>query len=316
MKLAIIYDPECPKLRPEAYSQSYRDMFLALISRFESAQEITSDCSAVDIEADVIIFYDIHSSHHIKIDGIRNHSALKYEYFNDPHQESMRGIYKCGTHFDKLDAKRRCQRALSRGVNFIICPYTNGYYRYLHPHLEDGMFVWFPIAPKSRVRHIPLSDRKSDVLLSGHLWQGEYGFRPYHFRRWVSKQSYVANAQHVVKDENAPAGENYQRSLQDYAGALALSDSFIVPKYSEIPLVGCVSFAQYQPDYEKMGFKDNESCIYVTKSNIENKINDFKQDVTAYQPIADAGRKLMEDNWTSDHFADYIYKHSVKHGYN
>jgi len=54
MKLALIYDPNDPKLSPEAYSWTYRDMFLALTDAFESVQYVTGDGSAADIDADAV----------------------------------------------------------------------------------------------------------------------------------------------------------------------------------------------------------------------------------------------------------------------
>ena len=314
MKLTIVYDPKCPKLTPEAYSQSYRDMFLALCDRFET-NHITTDCSSEDIDADVIVFFDIHSSHHIKIDGIENHKAVKYEYFNDPWQGEFKGKYNDGTVVYKLGSKERSKRALLRGINYIICPYTNLYYRFIDIHLPDDMLVWFPIAPdikRFKSRMTILSDRIPSVLLNGHTWPGVSGFKPYNFRRWAYKSDICEAVEHGITG-SAVVGETYPEYLSRYAGSAAFCDTHICPKYSEIPLAGCVCFAQYQYDYEKMGFKDGESCFYVTKKNFKDTINAFKHDVTQYQSVADAGRKLVENNWTSKHFADFIYNHAMEH---
>jgi hypothetical protein len=113
-----------------------------------------------------------------------------------------------------------------------------------------------------------------------------------------------------MANPSVPRGLDYPNLLIRYAGALALCDTHAPPKYVEIPMSGCVCFAQYQKDYERMGFKDLESCIYVTKENFKDVINDFKNNVEDYQCIADAGRKLIEENWTADKFADFIYNHA------
>lgn len=312
MKLAIIYDPKCPKLTPEAYSQTYRDMFMSLTDRFGDVQKITNGCSYKDIEADIIIFFDIHSSHHIEIEDIDKHRAVKYEYFNDPWQKEFMGEYKGGIKIHKLSSKQRAERATKRGVSYIICPYENLFYRFIASYCEIEL-LWFPIAPdkergnkKSR-----LADRKAEVLLNGHLWEGENGFHPYNFRRWAYGQRDITRVPHAIVDSKTPSGVMYPNFLSQYAGSLALCDTHICPKYSEMPLAGCVTFAQYQHDYERMGFKDGESCIYVTKANLHKKINDFKNDTKGYQHIADAGRKLIEENWTSAHFAERIYNHAA-----
>jgi hypothetical protein len=63
MRLAVIYDPQCPKLTERSYSATYADMMFAVWERFTPyVQTITDSCSAKDIDADVILIYDIHSS--------------------------------------------------------------------------------------------------------------------------------------------------------------------------------------------------------------------------------------------------------------
>jgi hypothetical protein len=317
MKLALIYDPECPKLSPKAYSHTYRDMFLALIERFGEVQHISSDCGGSDIDADVIIFYDIHSSHHIEIEGIEKHPAIKYEYFNDPHQPEFSGVYPSGLRVHKLSAEQRTKRALLRGVNYIICPYPSGYYKSIAPHLgnrADDMFVWFPVAPRQRkIDRLPLVGRKHLVLGNGHLWHGHEGFRPYEFRNWAYRRKCVTFVPHTLHENSIPKGNSYQTFLGVFAGALALSEAYPVPKYFEIPLAGCLSFVQDNPDFPPLGMKDGEHCIMVTEKNFDSAVNDFKNNVKDYQCIADAGRKLIEDNWTADKFADFIYQHALEH---
>lgn len=311
MRLAIIYDPECPKLKPDAYSQTYRDMFLSLIDRFDSVQEITNGCHSNDIDSDCIVFFDIHSSQEIEIEGIEKHKAIKYEYFNDPWQVGFKGTYQTGKKVIKLGNEERSIRANKRGIQYIICPYENLYYRYIDPYFE-GKLVWFPIAPdyKRCRRNGVLRERKQEVLLNGHVWPGTNGFHPYAFRRWAYSQNGTIRTPHNVYDKKTPAGIEYPDFLASYAGSMAICDTHICPKYSEIPLAGCVTFAQYQYDYEKMGFKDGESCLYVTKGNYQKTIRDFNNaDVEEYQRLADRGRELIENNWTASHFANHIYKH-------
>ena len=207
MKIALVYNPKCPKLTPDAYSQTYRDMFLSLIDRFDSVQEITSDCNSNDIDGDCIVFFDIHSSHEITIEGIEKHKAVKYEYFNDPWQEDYWGEYRNGHKVHKLGAVQRSVRANKRGVQFVICPYEESYYRYIDQHFE-GELLWFPIAPDAERcnKETALRARKHEVLLNGHTWSGQAGFHPYAFRRWAYKQNGTTKVPHYVFDNTTPAG--------------------------------------------------------------------------------------------------------------
>jgi len=311
MKAAIVYNKDDHKLKASAYSWSYRSMFLALAERLDAAP-INSDCSAQDIGADVIIFFDPHSSHHINIDGIASHRAVKMEFFNDPHQEDFYGKYADGTPVIKLGAEKRVRRALDRGIEYIISPYKGGYYRYIAPFLgkdDDKMLLHFPISPSPDnfiKGEIPIAERKGEILANGCTWSGHYPC--YIFRNWAFKQNGVTYVEHCHRDKSTPGGGNYGDLLAEYAGALALMEFYPVPKYFEIPMAGCVCFAQYHKEYEELGFRDGENCFYVDKNNFKERIDSLKANPASYQHVADAGRKLVLRKYTARHFASYIYK--------
>ncbi len=310
MKLAVIFDPDDHKLSPASYSWTYRDMFLALCDAFEDVQYVTGDGSAQDIDADVIVFWDVHSSQAVTLDGIENHPALKYEYFNDPHQRDQDGTYSNGQRFHKLGPKGRCIRARDRGVQYIICPYRDGFAKYIKPHAGDMELLWFPVAPKPRRRvHSLLTDRKAEVLANGHLWGGEDGFRPYEFRRWAFQQKCVTVSGHAL-DGRTPKGYAFQGWLAQYAGALALCDTYIVPKYLEIPLAGCVCVCQMLPEYAEMGFADGVNCVAVNKEDFKQKVYTICRAPETFQVIADAGRQLVESKYTAAHFAATVKEHA------
>ena len=319
MKLAIIYDKNCPKLTNSAYSQTYRDMFIAVIERSEEVQHITESCSARDIEADVILIYDIHSSHHIQIDGLENHKAVKYTYYNDPHQEEFQGKYSSGPKVHKLGAEGRVRRSLLRGVDYIICPYTTGYFKYIAPYLSnpEDMLFWFPPAPSSSrfpLKLRPLSERKHKILGNGALNDGNIG--GYKFRRWAYAQPETFYIKHTIDRPDVPSGINYGKLLCSFSAALALNGLYVVPKYLEIPLAGCVCFAQDQEDYRKMGFKHGINCLLVDGKNFKEETQAFlaNEGDAYYQRTAIEGRKLISNKWTAECFADALYEHAKSKG--
>jgi hypothetical protein len=286
-------------------------MFFALVNRFVNVQHITKPCSAKDIDGDVVIFYDVHSNHHIDIDGIENHKAVKYEYFNDPHQKDFDG-YMGDRHIVKLGAEKRSKRAMERGIDFVICPCYEKYFEYIEPHLENAedKLVWFPVSPKKRVKEdASLMSRTNQVFANGHLWRGEDGFKPYEFRNWAYRQECVSYIPHTIEGKT-PRGANYQSFLSNFTAGLALCDYYVVPKYFEIPLAGCVLIAQDNPDFKLTKFKDEENCIVVNKENFVFRVEEFLNHFHNYQWLADNGRKIVEENYTADRFAEYIYSHA------
>lgn len=330
--LALVYNPKDRKLTEDCYSYCYLHQFRALCEKWPDAVHITESQNVSDLAVDVIIFYDIHSSHQIELEGIRDHSAIKYEYFNDPHQRQIEGFYHDGRKKDgsfilgekciKLNAENRTKRALERGINFIICPFTEPYYNYIAPHLDgqaDSMRVWFPTAPSVEHftdRFVPLTKRKKAILANGSENESkEFVERKgYVTRSWAHRQHYVDFVPHCLDawtgTKCAPKGKDYPNFLSKYASAIAITDDHIVPKYLEIPLAGCLCFASEHDDYKNMGFEDGKNCVFVTKKNFKERVMDFLNHVEDYQEIATAGRKQIEDNWTAKHFADFLYKHA------
>lgn len=312
MKLAIIYNPEDHKLSADSYSQTYKHMLDAIIDcpNWESVQ-IVSPGTEICSDVDVIIIYDIHSSYHAEFPNLSEHRALKYTYFNDPHQEDMKGQYKDGTLVNKLGVKNRINRAMDRGVDFIICPYTDGYNHFLAPYLGNNMHFWFPVAPKMQdFDCISLIDRKQGILGNGHLWEGVDGFKPYKFRNWAYRRDKIDYVKHFLNDDRVPCGNMYLEFLSKWQAGLALTDWYVVPKYLEIPLAGCVCFAQHNEDYNRMGFAHDINYIEVTKNNFDATMSHFVENVEEYQCIANAGKKLVLDNFTSAHFAEALYNHA------
>ncbi len=312
MKLALVYNPHDSKLHPSAYCSVFRGMFDALATRFEETQHVTTDCSADDIEADVIFFFDPHSSHHIKIDGLVRHPALKMEYWNDPHQRETRGVYtSTGFAVHKLGHKQRVYRASRRGVDYIVSPVKYAFYDYFAPHMGldavNRMLLHFPSAPSFTPGDTPLITRRYKVLANGATW-GDRENNGYASRRWAYAQPDVTFVEHTIKKSETLKGTEYGDFLKQYAGALALCGAFPVVKYYEIPLAGCVCFAEYHQEYEELGFKDNETCVFITKNNFHYRVSEFVNKPESYQDIATAGMNLMKGNYTAVHFADFIYK--------
>jgi hypothetical protein len=314
LKLALIIKPNDYKFGGHSYSKTYKDMLSALYGRFGNVKFIGKSQSAKDIDADVIFFFDTHSNHHITIDGIENHPAIKYEYFNDLHQKESLGVYPNRQRFHKLGAKQRTERALSRGIDYIVTPSVWGYNKYIAPHLgseaEDRM-VWFPPVPKKpKVINRPLKDRPYNVTCQGHMWSGRDGFRPYEFRRWAAQQKKVMYVPHFVEDKRMPIRESYIAGLTWFRAAIAACEYYPVAKYFEIPLAGCVLFAQRCEDFERLGFRHGENCVVVNKTNLNKVVDHFLANYEDYQRIADAGKKHVEENWTAECFAEHIYNHA------
>ncbi len=309
MKLAIVYNPLDNKMREDTYSYIYRGMFNAVVEKF-NPEYIIEDCDAQEIDADVIIFWDVNSCHHIKIKGIEKHLALKMEYMSDPYQVEIKGIYqRYNMSVHKLSAEQRIKRVMDRGIKYIISSNKEGYNRWLVPIIGENaekMLMYFPHAPWFEAGYERLSNRYLKILANGSV--SNNGKDGYDFRYWAFQRSNVTIVKHFLSNGTTPMGKDYGDFLKQWAGGLALCDVYPVPKYYEMPMAGCVTFMQYFKECEELGFKDMESCVYVNKDNFDARTKDFVEHPLEYQTIADNGRKLMEENYTANHFAEFLYK--------
>ncbi len=306
IKMAIVYDPLDSKMRDDTYSYMFKGMFEALVEKFKPVH-ITDNCNAKDIDANVIIFWDGNSCHDITIEGIDKHPALKMEYLSDPFQKEVHGAYPQWPDrvIHKLSAEQRIERVLRRGIKYILSSNKVSYFRrFVHllgADRAEKMLTYFPHAPWFEPGTSKLNERKKEVLANGSM-----GHEIYEFRKWAFQRSNVTVVPHFGMNGNGPKGKEYPGYLKTWAGALALCDEFPVPKYYEIPMAGCVAFFQYHEECKEIGFNDYESCVYVNKDNFDERIKDFINDVGSYQMIADRGRKLMENNYTAKHYADFV----------
>lgn len=312
MKLCLVYSEQDNKLHPKAYTSIFKGMFEALKGRFEEVQGITDNCSAHDIEADLIFFFDPHASHHIEIDDLTKHPALKMELWNDVHQDEMKGHFKTtDLPVHKLGRQQRARRSKERGIDHIIVAAKYLFLELFEHEFDDieKKMIYHPHAPMLPAV-TPFAKREHAIVGNGaympNSWRGSYDFRG-----WAFQQPYVKFVPHVLQDDATPQRDDYIKWLSTYAGAFtgALCP---VPKYSEIAAAGCVAFLQYQKEWEEIGFLDHEACVYVRKANFEKEAKAFLANPSDYQEIADRGREIIS-RYSAVAFADMVYQKAKQH---
>lgn len=303
MNVSIIYDKTERKFQPEHYSQTYNIMRSAIInSPFWETQSITEDCDAKDIDGDIILFYDIHSSHHIKIKGIENHPAIKYEYMDDPHQKEQKGTWSNGQKFYKLGASQRIERARKRGVKRIITPYYEGSVKYFDPYLKGIELLWIPMAVDLSFFDFDWqkwNDRNCKLLLTGSLSCGQLSF--YDLRK---KFYLLSKKSEAIKYTNGIYSIDYWKFLTKYKYALGLCELYAVPKYYEIAAAGCIPLLQWNMDACRLGFRHRKNCLFVDLDNIDKTIEELR--IMYNQHIAENAKKLIEENYTIKHFQENL----------
>tara|TARA_Y100000996_G_scaffold415533_1_gene410892 strand:+ start:6832 stop:7812 length:981 start_codon:yes stop_codon:yes gene_type:complete len=97
---------------------------------------------------------------------------------------------------------------------------------------------------------------------------------------------------------------NYSEYLSQYQSAIAATTYYPTQKYWEIPAAGCLTFMEITPtnfgDY--LGFKDNETAIFINEKNYKNKFEAYLSDPenNNWKEIAEAGHDYTIKNLTND----------------
>ena len=146
--------------------------------------------------------------------------------------------------------------------------------------------------------------RRADKILSTGVLSKRQSLWFYHFRTYLSEQSQVL---HVPKKEPY-LGVNYWKLLNQFRAAIACMSFTSVLKYFEIPMCGCLMFAESTKfnQISQLGFKDGINCIFIDKGNWNERFNEFLKDPDniRYKIIADKGRQHVLNNFTNEREVD------------
>ncbi len=139
-------------------------------------------------------------------------------------------------------------------------------------------------------------ERKKPILSSGVL-DTRWWF--YRFRALVSDYPFV---EYVPKKEFL--GVDYWKLLTEYRAAIACMSYTSVLKYFEIPMCGCLMFAEVteKNQIREMGFIDEVNCIYIDNDNYADRFKEYMNTVDdpKWKRIADAGRKLVKNTYNNE----------------
>ena len=95
-----------------------------------------------------------------------------------------------------------------------------------------------------------------------------------------------------------------------YCASITAHSLYPVIKYWESTAAGCLTFMEVTKKNQAdiLGFKDNESAIFIDEKNYENKLSEYISDPsnTKWKEIAENGRNFTMNNLTNDVAADSL----------
>jgi len=97
---------------------------------------------------------------------------------------------------------------------------------------------------------------------------------------------------------------SYPEYLSRYRAAIAATTYFPTQKYWEIPAAGCLTFMEItkKNDSSFLGFKNNETAIFIDEKNYKEKFESFliDPDNSKWKEIATSGRDFVMKNLTNE----------------
>ena len=158
---------------------------------------------------------------------------------------------------------------------------------------------------KSRIGNKLLTPMRNTKNQDGSpKWEnaGFSGWYLYKLRTLCNELSYVHYE--GMKDGKYPFENSFPKYLSQYRAAIAACTVYPVQKYWEMPAAGCLTFMEMteQNDGKHLGFKDNETSIFMNEKNYKNKFEEFLNDPDnkKWQEIASAGREHVISNLTNE----------------
>lgn len=192
------------------------------------------------------------------------------------------------------DYNKRCKEL---GIDLVVSFQSpNCQYEYLDRDIRYERFI-LGIDEETYKCPDNWEDRTSYRILSSGVLDTRHWF--YRFRARVTEHPFVT---YVPKKDFL--GIDYWRLLTSYRAAIACMSYTSVLKYFEIPMCGCLMFAEVTDfnQIQDMGFEDGVNCVYINDVNYKRKFTEYMDSVNdpKWRKLAEAGRQLVLDNYTNE----------------
>ena len=142
--------------------------------------------------------------------------------------------------------------------------------------------------------------RYKDSILSSGVLPGPMSWTWFYHFRWKCAQH--PGVHHIAKKDFL--GVDYWKLLTKYRAAIACMSLTSVLKYFEIPMCGCLMFAEVTKanQIEDLGFKDGVNCVFIDRKTHKKRFEQYLEtpDASVWKEIADAGRELVLRNYTNE----------------
>lgn len=307
IKVAFIFKPSYKFLTGDHFDNTTYFFFMHALKRNPELaityfpEEEKFDIKTLKKDYDIILIPENYFEGTPDLIGIENSDIPVVSRVGDPHDAKRKKKYEFHDKF-KIDYY----------FNFMQ---ENYFYRF-YPKTYRYKTIIFGLEPSLYNINKPFKNRiKNRILNSGALGKTSIKSRManrilnpnrsswyfYKLRTLSNKLSYVDHAREIEKKYHT---NDYQYLLSQYCAAIAATTFYPTIKYWETAASGCLTFMEITKENggEYLGYKDNETAIFINENNYKEKFEEYLNDVNndKWEKIAKNGREYTMTHLNND----------------
>ena len=306
IKVAFVFHKDNYFLSGKHFDNTYYNFFMKALKRNNrlSVQdfktESTFDCSKLKDKVDVILLWE------------NSPFGMPKEISNIQNME-IPIISRTG---DPSRAKESKKLHNKWKIDYYFDFFSESFFHSLYPKEFKYKKIFFGVEESLFKNLKPFNERiKNKILNSGNIGNDKFlskiindirnpKWNNYRCKVLRTKCSKLEFVDYSFTQNHDYVNDRYPLLLEKYQSAIAADSYTPVQKYWEIPAAGCLTFMEItnKNDGEHIGFKDNETAIFIDEKNYEEKFLEYLDDQNnpKWKEIAEAGREFALKNFNND----------------
>ncbi len=306
IKVAFVFHKDNYFLSGKHFDNTYYNFFMKALKRNNrlSVQnfktETTFDCSKLKDKVDVILLWE------------NSPFGMPRELYNIQDLE-IPIISRTG---DPSRAKESKKLHNKWKIDYYFDFFSESFFHSLYPKEFKYKKIFFGVEESLFKNLKPFNERiKNKILNSGNIGNDKFlskiindirnpKWNNYRCKVLRTKCSKLEFVDYSFTQNHDYVNDRYPLLLEKYQSAIAADSYTPVQKYWEIPAAGCLTFMEItnKNDGEHIGFKDNETAIFIDEKNYEEKFLEYLDDQNnpKWKEIAEAGREFALKNFNND----------------
>ena len=308
IKVALIYKKSYNYFQPDHFDKTSYDFFLRALPRNNDIEvsffpvDSTFDCSKLKGKFNVILLPNNWTdAAPDKLIGIKKLGIPVISRTGDPHW------VKRYDQVEFLDTHK---------IDYLFSSHPDSYIYKFYPKYVKHKVIIYGLESKLFQNNTPFKERvKNKILCTGAIGKTNIkskisnavlnpkrsGWYFYKLRTLCTKLPYV---DYSGAKNGKYANDDYPTYLARYRASIAATTFYPTLKYWENPAAGCLTFMEIteRNDGKYIGFKDNESAIFINENNYKEKFEEFLNDPdnTKWEEISTAGRNYAINELNND----------------